>query len=92
MYLNADSLIDINNKITGSNNITLRKFNVKQYGYYKMYMDKNLTKGKLYELIDQMNEKDINHKDLSFALFNSIHTFYDGNESTCQILFVANFK
>ena len=92
MYLNADSLIDINNKITGSNNITLRKFNVKQYGCYKMYMDKNLTKEKLYELIDQMNEKEINHKDLSFPLFKSIHTFYDGNESTCQILFVANFN
>ena len=32
MYLNVDSLIDINNVITGSNNITLRK----PRGYDKM--------------------------------------------------------
>ena len=29
MYLTVDSLIEINNLITGSNNITLRKANVK---------------------------------------------------------------
>ena len=32
MYLTVDSLIDINNRITSSNNITLRKFNVEPYG------------------------------------------------------------
>ena len=42
VYLTVDSLIDINNNITGLNNITLRKFNVKPYGYDKMYMDKYL--------------------------------------------------
>ena len=40
MYLAVDSLIEINNIITGSNNITLRKVNVKPYGFHKMYMDK----------------------------------------------------
>ena len=40
MYLTVDSLIEINNIITGSNNITLRKVNVKPYGFHKMYMDK----------------------------------------------------
>ena len=40
MYLAVDSLIEINNIITGSNNITLRKGNVKPYGFDKMYMDK----------------------------------------------------
>ena len=42
VYLTVDSLIDINNNTTGLNNITLRKFNVKPYGYDKMYMDKYL--------------------------------------------------
>ena len=42
VYLTVDSSIDINNNTTGLNNITLRKFNVKPYGYDKMYMDKYL--------------------------------------------------
>ena len=41
MYLTVDSLININNVITGSNNINLRKVNVKSYGFDKMYMDKD---------------------------------------------------
>ena len=36
-YLSADTLIDINNKITGSNSITLRKVNVKPYGFDNVY-------------------------------------------------------
>ena len=40
MCLTVNSLIEINNIITGSNNITLRKVNVKPYGFDKMYMDK----------------------------------------------------
>ena len=36
MYLKVDSLIEINNIITGSNNITLTKVNVKRYGFDKM--------------------------------------------------------
>ena len=42
MYLTADSLIKINNIITSSNNITLRRVNVKLYGFDKMYMGKEL--------------------------------------------------
>ena len=41
MYLTVDSLIDINNIITGSKNFTLTKVNVKPYGYDKMYMYKD---------------------------------------------------
>ena len=55
--LTVDSLIDINNIITGSNNITLRTGNVKPCGYKKIYMDNNLTEDKLYQLVDQFNEK-----------------------------------
>ena len=54
MYITVDSLIDINNIITSSNNVTLRKVNVKPYGYDKMYMDQDLIEDKLYELTDQI--------------------------------------
>ena len=52
MYLTNDSLEDINNITTGSNNITLKKFSVKPRGYDKMYMDKDLIQDKLYQLVD----------------------------------------
>lgn len=39
MYLTVDLLIDMTNIITGSNNVTLRKVNVKPYG---ICMDKDL--------------------------------------------------
>ena len=54
MYFTVDSLIDINNIITSSNNVTLRKVNVKPYGYDKMYIDQDLIEDKLYELTDQI--------------------------------------
>ena len=57
MYLTVDFLIEINNTITGSNNTTLRKVNLKPYGFDKMYMDKELIEDKLYLIIDQFNEK-----------------------------------
>ena len=42
MYLTVDSLIEINKIITDPNNITLKKVNLKPYGFDKMYMDKAL--------------------------------------------------
>ena len=42
VYLTVESLAEINNKITGSNNITLRKVNILPYGFHKLYMDKKL--------------------------------------------------
>ena len=57
----VDSLIDINNIITGFNDITLRK--VKPNKYDKMYMDKDLIEDKLHEIIDQFNERKINDRD-----------------------------
>ena len=50
MYLTVDSSIEIHNIVTGSNNITLRKNNVKPYGCDKIYMDKDLIKH--YQIID----------------------------------------
>ena len=52
MYLTVYSLIEMNNITTGSNNITLRKVNIKPYGFNKMYMDKELIEDKLYQIID----------------------------------------
>ena len=57
MYLTVDSFIDIKNIITGSNNVTSNKVNVKIWGYNKMYMDKDLMEDDLHELIDESNEK-----------------------------------
>ena len=48
MYLTVQSLIEINNITTGSNSITLRKVNVKPYGFDKMYMGKEIIEDKLY--------------------------------------------
>ena len=66
MYLTVDSLVEINNIISGSNNITLRKVNVKPYGFDKVYMDKELIEDKLYQIIDQFN------KYIFKVLFNTI--------------------
>ena len=79
MYLTVDSLTDINNIITGLNSLTLRKINVKPYGYDKMYMDKYLIEYKLCQLIDQFNDRRSN-------------PFFDGNERTCKMLFASNFN
>ena len=62
MYLPVDLLIEINNVITGSNNITLRKINVKPHRYDQMNMDNELIKDKMYQLIDQFNERKINQR------------------------------
>ena len=43
MYLIVDSLIEINNIITDSNNMTLIKINLKSFGFDKTCMDKYLT-------------------------------------------------
>ena len=87
MYLTVDSLIEINNILTGSNNITLRKVNVKSYGLDKMYMVKELIKDKLYQIIDQLNEQKIISIKFYSILLNKIHPFYDGNGRMFKILF-----
>ena len=55
MQLSVDSMIEINNMITGSNNITLTKVNVNPYRFDKIYMDKDVIKDKLYLLMRQKN-------------------------------------
>ena len=80
-------MIGINNIITGSNNITLRKNNINLYGFDKMYMDKELIEDKFYQIIDQFNEKKITSTKFYSILLNKINSFYDGNDRTCKILF-----
>ena len=87
MYLTVDSLIEINKIITDSNNITLKKVNLKPYGFDKMYMDNKLIEDNLYQIIDQFNERKIISTKFHSILLNKIHPFYDGNGRTCQILF-----
>ena len=90
MYLTVDSSIKTNNIITGSNNITLRKVNVKPYGFDKMCMDKELMDDKLYQIIDQFNERKITSAKFYSIPLNKIHSLYDGNGRTCKILFANN--
>ena len=59
MHLKVHSFIGINNIITNSKNITLRKVNVKPYRFDKMYIDKELLEDKHYQLTDQFNERKI---------------------------------
>ena len=57
MYLTIDFLIEVNNIITCSNNITFRKISVKAYEFDKMYRGKALIKDKLYQIINQIVPK-----------------------------------
>ena len=92
MYMIVDSLIDINNIITSSNNIILKKVNVKPYGCDNMYLDKNLREDKMYDLIDQFIEIKINDRKFYFASLDNIHLFYDENGRTCKILFYLQLR
>ena len=57
MHLTVDYFVEINNWITGSNNITLWKVRVKRYEFDKMYFDKKLIEDKLLQIIDQFNDR-----------------------------------
>ena len=52
-----------------------------------MFMDQELIEDKLYQIIDQFNERKI-HLEFYFSLLlNKIHTFSGGNSRTWKILF-----
>ena len=50
-------------------------------------MDKELIENKLFQVIDQFNERKITSTKFYSILLNKIHLFYDGNGRTCKILF-----
>ena len=87
LFLSVDSLITLNNIITGSWHIGLRDINVKPAGYSKLYMDKSLAEAALYSLVDQFNNRIIHHKDFCRIFLDQIHPFWDGNSRTSKILF-----
>ena len=68
MYLTVDSLIEIHNRITGSNNITLRKVKIKPYGFNEMHIDKELM-----EDINSMKEKLLLQSITQYSSTNYIH-------------------
>ena len=90
--LTVDSLITLNNIITGSQHIRLRDINVKLVGYSKIYMDESLVETVLYCLVDQFNDRLISHKDFCRTFLDQIHPFRNGNSRTCKILFVDQIK
>ena len=68
MYLKVESLIKTNNIIIGSNNISFRKVNLKPYRFDKMYIDQELIKDKLYQIIEIQWKKNYIYK----VLFNTL--------------------
>ena len=92
MCLTIDSLIQINNIIPGSNNINLKKVNVKPYGFDRMCMDKNQIEDKLYQITDQFNEVKITSVKFYSILLSEIRPFYDENGRTRKILLTIEDK
>ena len=41
-----------------------------------MYMDKDLIEDKLHHLIDQFNERKVNHRDFYFVLLSTIYIHF----------------
>ena len=50
-----------------------------------MFMGKELIDDKLYQIIDQLNERKITSTKFYSILLNKIHPFYDGNGRICKI-------
>ena len=88
LFLTVDSLITINNYITGSRNIQLRQVNVRPASYFnKQYMDFTRIESELYKLVDQFNERKITPRTFCDIFLDKIHPFADGNGRTCKLLF-----
>ena len=87
LYLTVNSLIIINNYITGSHNIQLRQINVKPAFHDKQYMDFTAIESELYTLVDKFNERQITPRCFCNIFLDKIHPFSDGNGRTCKILF-----
>ena len=87
LFLTVDSLIIINNYITGSHNIQLRQVNVRPTFYNKQYMDFTRIEPELYKLVDQFNERKITPITFCDIFLDKIHPFADRNSRTCKLLF-----
>ena len=92
LYLTVDSLIRINNLITGSGNIHLRQINVKAAFHNRQYMDYNRIEPELHVLVDKFNERQITARCFCNKFLDEIHPFSDGNSRTCKILFEDKYR
>ena len=91
LLLSVDSLITLNNIITGSNNLFLHSVNVRPAFYKKQYLDFTIIEFELYRLIDLFNDRYITNREFYHTFLNEIHPFLDGNGRTCKILFEDRF-
>ena len=95
LFLTVDSLIRINNYITGSRNIHLRQLSIKPAFYNKQYMDFTRIESELYRLVNQFNDRKITGRTFCGIFLDKIHPFADGKGRTCKILFedkIQNFN
>ena len=92
LFLTVGSLIRINNIITNSHNLHLRRHNVKPAGYNKQYMDESRIEIELYSLVDKFNNRRIMPSIFCNTFLEKIHPFADGNGRTCKILFVDKIE
>ena len=95
LFLTVDSLIRINNIITGLHNFYLRPNNIKPAGYTKQYMDAGKIEAELYILVDNFNDRSITPREFCNVFLDKIHPFADGNGRTSKILFndkIENFS
>ena len=94
LFLMVDSLIRINNIITNSHNLHLRRHNVKPAGYNKQYINVSRIEAELYSLVDKFNDRGITSRAFCDTFLDKIHPFADGNGRTCKTLFdgkIENF-
>ena len=91
LLLTVDSLIALNNIITGSKNLSLRSVNVRPAFYNKQYLDFTKVEFELYKLVDLFNDRYITNRQFYQTFLNEIHPFLDGNGRTCKILFENKF-
>ena len=78
LFLTVDSSIRINNIITNSHNLHLRRHNVKPAGYNKQYMDVSRIEAELYSLVDKINDRRITSRAFCDTFLDKIHPFADG--------------
>ena len=81
------SLIELNNIISISNNITCRKFNVKPIAFDRKYVDKDLIEHNIYQIIEQLNKRKISLAKFYSTLLKKAHHFYDKNGRKPKMLF-----
>ena len=92
LLLTVDSLITLNNIITGSDNLSLRSVNVRPAFYKNQYLHFTKIEFELYKLVDLFNDRYITNKEFYYGFLNEIHPFLDGNGRTCKILFEDRFQ